>query len=190
MKALVTARDTTGNRVELVWRPFTAGWRFHGTRDHGLQGLQSVAIRSKHVEADERLWGEGLGAEVSDWVGDAVYLRTDERHHRIALHPSTGCGVLHVSLEVAGIDHVMRAANFLRDRQISIQRGPGREPTSGRVFISLASPTGRLVTLATEMEPMPVSWMPRHFPPSPLSYCQWGSESRVPELGLCPGEVS
>ncbi len=188
VKAMVTAHDATGNRVELVWRPFTAGWRFHGTRDHGLQGLQSVALRSRHIDADERLWIEGLGAEISDWIGDAVYLRTDDRHHRVALHPSTGLGVLHVALEVAGIDDVMRAANFLRDRQVSIQRGPGREPTSGRIFLSFASPTGRLVTLATEMEQIPASRVPRQLPASPSSHCQWGSESRVPELGSYPGE--
>jgi 2,3-dihydroxy-p-cumate/2,3-dihydroxybenzoate 3,4-dioxygenase len=112
-----------GLRIDLVLRPLHSGWRYFPTRDAGITGFHGVAIRSTDIKGDERLWTAVLSGRVSDWVGDAAYIRTDDRHHRISLHPSTTGGLLEVQFEIEGLDQLRQNAYWLRAAQVKLLHG-------------------------------------------------------------------
>ena len=99
-RAMASFRDRSGNTFELVVRPETSGWRYFPSRDAGITGLAAVALRSTSNGADEALWTTLFNGRVSDWVGDAAFIRFDDAHHRLALHPSNRGGVLAVEYAV------------------------------------------------------------------------------------------
>ena len=99
--------DHSGNPIDLVVRPLSRARRPFPGRDAGVTDFAGAALRSLDPARDARLWCEALGAAVADWVGDAVFLRLDDRHHRIALLPSERPGLLSLSYEVGGLDDVM-----------------------------------------------------------------------------------
>ena len=88
VKDMVWFADFSGNRIELVVRPLNSGWRYFPSRDAGVRGLADVIMRSVDIEKDLSIWSGVLGAQVSDWAGDAAYLRFDDAHHRIVLFPA------------------------------------------------------------------------------------------------------
>src|SRR5215831_13572746 len=88
VRALARFCDPGGNAIELVLRPQHSGWRYFPARDAGIRGLAG------DVPACEELWTKLFNARVSDWVGDATYLRLDQAHHRLAYHPSSAPGLL------------------------------------------------------------------------------------------------
>ena len=87
-KAVLATEAPNGVMVEIVWRPLTSGWRYHGPRDAGITDFGAVQLACTDVAANETFFVKGLGLTVSDWAGDAAYLALDEAHHRIALYPS------------------------------------------------------------------------------------------------------
>jgi 2,3-dihydroxy-p-cumate/2,3-dihydroxybenzoate 3,4-dioxygenase len=153
--------------------------------DSGITSFFGVAIATPEIADDLALWTEVLGARVSDYVGDAAYLSMDDRHHRIALHPSQRRGILEVQFEVEGLDQIMQSAHFLSDRQLRIAHGPGRRPTSGQLFLSFPAPEGPLFGFVAEGETLPFdpARTPRQFPKDPGSFCAWGTRSELPEFG-------
>jgi 2,3-dihydroxy-p-cumate/2,3-dihydroxybenzoate 3,4-dioxygenase len=183
VKAFLAFKDATGNTIEIVWRPLMTGWRFFPSRDTGITGLQNVALRSTNLAADERLWTKLFNGRVSDWVGDAAYIRLDPLHHRVALHPSNRAGVLSVTYAVEGIDQIMQSYYHLRDSQIRIVHGPGRNPVSNQIFLTFEGPEGVLFSFATEMHSVADNHLPRQFPHAPQSFCSWGTECALPEFG-------
>jgi 2,3-dihydroxy-p-cumate/2,3-dihydroxybenzoate 3,4-dioxygenase len=76
VKDMIAFADFSGNRIELVVRPLNSGWRYFPSRDAGIKGLAGVMLRSVDVEKDLSLWSGVLGAHVSDWAGEAAYLRS------------------------------------------------------------------------------------------------------------------
>jgi 2,3-dihydroxy-p-cumate/2,3-dihydroxybenzoate 3,4-dioxygenase len=183
VKAFLALKDATGNTIEIVWRPLMTGWRFFPSRDTGITGLQNVALRSTNLAADERLWTKLFNGRVSDWVGDASYIRLDPLHHRVALHPSNRAGLLSVTYAVEGIDQIMQSYYHLRDSQIRIVHGPGRNPVSNQIFLTFEGPEGVLFSFATEMHSVADNHLPRQFPHAPQSFCSWGTECALPEFG-------
>jgi 2,3-dihydroxy-p-cumate/2,3-dihydroxybenzoate 3,4-dioxygenase len=147
-------------------------------------GLGSIALRCRDVAANEAFWTEAVGLVVSDWAGDAVFLALDDAHHRIALYPSASDGLLKIDFEVETVNNVMQ--NFYRFQrlQLPIVHGPGRAPTSDRVFVVTRGPGEVLVSYSTEHiggEPRHVLG-PRQFPDRDASHCSWGSDALVPEF--------
>ncbi|MFD1880877.1 VOC family protein [Paracoccus pacificus] len=179
---VVTAPN--GVEVELVWRPLTSGWRYHGPRDAGITEFQAVQMACTDIAANERFWTEGIGAEVSDWAGDAVFLRIDDAHHRIALYPSDGDGLLGAVWAVESLNNVMQNWYHFQNRQVPVVHGPGRQPTSGAVFVTARGPSGILFSYAAETEqgPQIAARGPRQFPDTPQSHDVWGSQSDAPEF--------
>ena len=45
-KEVLAVAAPNGVMVEIVWRPLTSGWRYHGPRDAGIVELQAVSIAS------------------------------------------------------------------------------------------------------------------------------------------------
>jgi 2,3-dihydroxy-p-cumate/2,3-dihydroxybenzoate 3,4-dioxygenase len=183
VKSFLSFTDASGVTIDLVVRPLHSGWRYFPSRDAGITGLEAVALRSAAVAKSEALWTKVLGGKVSDWVGDAAFIRFDGAHHRLALHPSSSGGVLAVEFGVESIDQLMQSSYFLEDQQVRIAHGPGRRPTSGQMFVTFAGPDGVLFSYVTEGCPVGESThRPRQFPRRTQSFCAWGSRSDVPEF--------
>jgi 2,3-dihydroxy-p-cumate/2,3-dihydroxybenzoate 3,4-dioxygenase len=182
-RAMASFRDRSGNVFELVVRPQTSGWRYFPARDAGVTGLAAVALRTTSDGADEALWTELFNGRVSDWVGDAAFIRFDDAHHRLALHPSDRAGVLAVEYAVEGLNQVMQAMYFLQSAQVKIVHGPGRRPASGQIFLTFAGPDDMLFSYVAEGERITEgARRPRQFARRRESFCAWGSESTVPEF--------
>jgi len=184
IKSGIVTTAPNGILVEIVWRPLDTGWRYHGPRDAGIAGLLAVALACTDVAADEAFWTGSLGLTVSDWVGDAAFLRLDGAHHRIALYPSRRDGLLGISYAAEDLNAVMRNFYFLQERQLPIAHGPGRSPASDATFVTTRGPRDILFTYATGMaEGAAVTGRaPRQFRDEALSHCLWGSASSVPEF--------
>lgn len=184
VRAFIAFNDASGNRIELVVRPLHSGWRYFPSRDAGMKGLQAVALRSKAAAGDESLWTEVFDGEARDWVGDAAYIGFDAIHHRVALHPSRKTGVLAVEFAVEDVDLLMQNMYFLRSAQVKIVDGPGRRPTSGQLFLTFAGHDDVLFSFVTEGDSVTAGSgrRPRQFPRIRNSFCNWGSESEVPEF--------
>jgi 2,3-dihydroxy-p-cumate/2,3-dihydroxybenzoate 3,4-dioxygenase len=183
VKAFVAFSDFSGNEVEIVWRPLVSGWRFFPSRDTGIQGLLSVDVRSTHIAEDEPLWTQIFGAEVSDRVGDGCYLRIDDMHHRLSLHPSDKAGILSINFAVEGIDQIMQSSYFLHDSQSRIVHGPGRTPASGEIFLRFEAPGGQVFSFSTGMDRISDEHRTRQYRQAAGSHCLWGSQSLLPEFG-------
>jgi 2,3-dihydroxy-p-cumate/2,3-dihydroxybenzoate 3,4-dioxygenase len=180
VKQMVWFTDFSGNRIELVVRPLNSGWRYFPSRDAGIRGLADVIVRSLDVEKDLSIWCGILGAKVSDWAGDAAYLRFDDAHHRIVLFPAARPGILSVEYAVEDVDLLMRNYYVLQDLQVAVVHGPGRRPASQQLFLTFSGPTDVLFGFvaegaAAEAERRP----PRQFPAGPAGLCSWGSECRI-----------
>lgn len=186
VRALASVDDPAGNAIELVSRPLDSGWRYFPSRDSGVQGLAAVALCATDAPAAERFWTRLFNARVSDRVGDAAYLRLDDAHHRIAYHPSARRGVLAVEFAVENVDLLMQNSYFLQAAQIRASHGPGRRPASDQLFLTFPGPDGVLYSFVAEGSRIAdeARHRPRQFPRAPLSLCNWGSETSVPELDL------
>lgn len=170
-----------GYDIDLVVRPLQSGWRYHGPRDAGITGLEGVSLRGAPDGSDHAIWTGPLGGSVSDRVGDAAYIRFDDAHHRIAVHPSSAGGVLAIEFGVEDIDLLMRNSYFLRNAQVRIVGGPGRRPFSRQLFVTFAGPDGVLFSYVCEGDKGGAVRRPRQFPRARASFCAWGSETDVPE---------
>lgn len=181
VKALLVFTTPGGLDVELVVRPLHKGWRFFGTRDVGMLGLQAVALRTGKIVEDEALWTEVFGLRVNDWVGDAAYLGNDAAHHRIALHPAAHGGVLAVEFAVESCDQVMQQYHRLRESGPAIVHGPGRRPASAQVFLTFAGPDQVHYSLVAEGRSVDATDRPRQFAAGAESHCAWGSDCLIEE---------
>jgi 2,3-dihydroxy-p-cumate/2,3-dihydroxybenzoate 3,4-dioxygenase len=183
-RAMASFCDRSGNTFELVVRPETSGWRYFPARDAGVTGLAAVALRTTSNGADEALWTTLFNGRVSDWVGEAAFIRFDDAHHRLALHPSDRPGVLAIEYAVEGMNQIMQAMYFLQSAQVKIVHGPGRRPTSEQIFLTFAGPDDMLFSYVAEGTRIAdeAAHRPRQFARQRRSFCAWGSESSVPEF--------
>jgi 2,3-dihydroxy-p-cumate/2,3-dihydroxybenzoate 3,4-dioxygenase len=183
VKDMVWFADFSGNRIELVVRPLNSGWRYFPSRDAGIKGLSGVMLRSREVEKDLSIWSGILGARVSDWAGEAAYLRFDDAHHRIVLVPAARPGILAIEYAVENVDLLMRNHYVLRDLQVAVLHGPGRRPASEQLFLTFAGPSDVLFGFVAEgLVGEPPGRRPRQFPAGPAGLCSWGSECKIDEL--------
>jgi 2,3-dihydroxy-p-cumate/2,3-dihydroxybenzoate 3,4-dioxygenase len=183
-QALIT-QDGSGNVVDLVTRPAHSGRRYFPSRDAGITGLQGIGLRSTDIAKDLFFWTKLLDARISDRVGEITYLRIDDRHHRIALYPSSCKGIMEIALDVESFDCIMQSNYFLKERQLKILHGPGREAASDQVFIRFQGPEDCLFSYVFGMREPKAGERPRQFLLKPESLCAWGSEcTDIPELSL------
>jgi len=184
VKAAIKVKAPNGVQVEIVWRPLTSGWPFYGAVDAGIDGLQSVSLATTTIGEDEKFWTEGIGLKVSDWAGDAVFLQIDDAHHAIALYPSNNDKILGVTWAVKDKNNIMVNWYRFQKSQMPIIAGPGRQPASGAIFVTVAGPGDILYSYAAEMDSSPeiAARGPRQFPDKASSHCMWGSETSQPEF--------
>jgi Predicted ring-cleavage extradiol dioxygenase len=183
-KAVVAVAAPNGVTVEIVWRPLTSGWRYHGPRDAGITDFCAVQLACTDVAANEAFFVKGLGLRVSDWAGDTAYLALDEAHHRIALYPSSRDGILGAAFEVDLKESLMRNWYFLQKSQQPIVAGPDRQAASGAIYVTTRGPRGLLMSYMTGMEKgtQIEARGPRQFANTALSHGMWGSVTEQPEF--------
>lgn len=181
VREFISFRMSSGYEVELVVRPLQSGWRYHGMRDAGIVGLEGVALRGSQDLSDQTIWTDVLGGKVSDWVGDAAYIKYDCAHHRVAVHPSSDSGVLAIEFGVEGLDFIMQNAYHLRALQVPIVDGPGRRTTSNQLFLTFAGPDGVNFSFVCDGEDVVEPRRPRQFPRRRDSFCAWSSDTLIPE---------
>ena len=184
VKHFLSFADRSGNVFELVVRPLQSGWRYFPARDAGVLGLEDIALRSTANGADDELWTKVFNGRVSDWVGEAAYIRFDDAHHRLAFHPSTRGGPLAIEYALEDVDLLMQNSYFLRAMQVRIVDGPGRRPSSNQLFLTFAGPDGVLFSYVAEGAKIAdeEKHRPRQFAKNRRSFCAWGSDCEIPEL--------
>jgi len=176
--------DPSGNGIELVYGARDGETPYRASRDAGITGFSHIGLRTTDAVRDEAFWTRVCNARVSDRIGPAPLLRIDAVHHKLALFPSTYAGVQHVNHQVAGVDDVMRAYYFLRERGVRIVFGPGRHPTSSAIFLYFEGPDGMVYEYSTGVRMIEdeAGYVPRQFPFEPASFCMWGSRPDIPEF--------
>jgi 2,3-dihydroxy-p-cumate/2,3-dihydroxybenzoate 3,4-dioxygenase len=182
VKDMIWFADFSGNRIELVVRPLNSGWRYFPSRDAGIRGLAGVILRSVDIEKDLSIWSGILSAQISDWAGDATYLRFDDAHHRIVLFPATRPGILCVEYAVEDVNLLMRNYYVLQDLQVAVLHGPGRRPASEQLFLTFAGPSEVVFGFVSEGAVAGTEKRrPRQFPAGRAGRCSWGSECKIGE---------
>ena len=110
-------------------------WPHRGKAKYGLvarfRAWLTVAIALRAFAEDFAVVSAILASVIAYFgqilhrIGAAPLLRIDKVRHQIALFPSPPCAQ-HVNHQVAGIDDIMRAYYFLRERNVRIEFWPGR----------------------------------------------------------------
>lgn len=177
VKAFVTFRDPTGNRIELAVRPERSGKRYFATRDAGITGFSHVGLYTTDPVRDEAFWTQVCNAKVSDRIGDIPLMRVNEIHHTIALLTSDKAGVQHINHQVTTNDDILRSYYFLVERNVDIVFGPGRHPTSGARFLYFKGPDNMVFEYSVGVDAITDAegHQPRQFGFEPTSLCKWGS---------------
>lgn len=115
----------------------------------GGQGLGHAAIRSDVRGASERFYGDLLGLKLSDRITcragdldvDIAFMRTNARHHSVALAGPIAPRMHHMMLQVASLDDLGRAF----DRAVRAQVNAttlGRHPNDRMVSFYVRTPAG------------------------------------------------
>lgn len=184
VRSMITFKDPTGNKIELVNRPEASEWPWLPGRASGITGFSHIGLCSDDVVRDEAFWTRICSARVSDWIGDSPLLRIDEIHHKLALFATDHPGIQHINHQVESIDDVMRAFYFLKENQVRIVFGPGRHPTSGAIFLYFEGPDGLVYEYSTGVSEIhqEEGHVPRQFPAKPEGFCMWGSKPDIAEF--------
>ena len=59
-RGFVASTDPTGNKIEIVARPYHSGVRYFPGRDAGVTGFSHIGLFSTDVARDEAFWTEGV----------------------------------------------------------------------------------------------------------------------------------
>lgn len=178
----ITFKDPTGNKFDLVVRPFHSGRRYFPSRDAGITEFSHIGLRSSDAPRDEKFWTSLFNIQPNDWIGRVPLLSFDEVHHRMALFPSDRPGVQHVNFQVETVDDIMRSNYFLEERQIHIAFGPGRHATSGAQFLYFDGPDGVIYEYSCGVRMIKDTDRPRQFPFNDSSFCVWGAKPDIAEF--------
>src|SRR5665213_2730453 len=92
--AFIATQDPTGNKIEIVARPYYAGTRYFPGRDAGITEFSHIGLNTTNPQRDEKFWTTVFNARVSDWLGDTPLLRINTAHHSVVLFPTTRRGVI------------------------------------------------------------------------------------------------
>jgi len=179
-------KDPTGNKFEVVVRPYHSGVRTFPSRDAGITHFSHIGLRTANAPRDEVFWTRTLNARVSDWIGEAPLLRVNTIHHTLALFPSTYPGVQHINHQVEDFDDIMRSYYFLREQGVKIVFGPGRHPSSSAIFLYFEGPDGMVYEYSVGVKHIlpgdEATYRPRQFPFVNSSFCMWGAKPDIAEF--------
>lgn len=181
--AFIATQDPTGNKIEIVARPYYAGTRYFPGRDAGITEFSHIGLNTTNPQRDEKFWTTVFNARVSDWLGDTPLLRINTAHHSVVLFPTTRPGVQHINHQVEDIDDVMRSWYFLQDKGVEIVFGPGRHPLSGAMMVYFTGPDGMVFEYSVGVKHIlpeqEATYRPRQFPFERYALDMWGSVPKV-----------
>lgn len=179
-------KDPSGNKIEIVVKPFHSGVRYFPSRDAGITHFSHIGLRTSDAARDEAFWTQLMNARVSDWIGPAPLLRIHTIHHSLALFPSPYPGVQHINHQVEDMDDIMRSWYFLKEKGVKIVFGPGRHPSSSACFLYFEGPDKMVYEYSIGVKiitpEMEASYRPRQFPFTAESFCMWGSRPDIQEF--------
>ncbi|MFM9881593.1 MAG: VOC family protein [Burkholderiales bacterium] len=191
VRQFMTLEDPSGNRIEVVARPYHSGVRSHPARDAGITGFGHLGLRTTHAARDEAFWTRLCSARVSDWIGEGARLRIGTAHHSLALVPSHRPGIHHINHQVEDLDDIMRSWYFLREQGVKILFGPGRDPSSGACFLSFEGLDRMIYQYsagAKRIQPdEEARYRARQFPFEAQSFCMWGALPAIAEFDTRTG---
>jgi 2,3-dihydroxy-p-cumate/2,3-dihydroxybenzoate 3,4-dioxygenase len=178
-RAFIASSDPSGNKIEILARPHNSGVRFFPGRDVGITNFSHVALFSTDTRRDTEFWTRLVNARVSDWLGDATFLRIGTVHHSVVLMPSTRPGIQHINHQVEDIDDVMRSYYWLKQQGVKIVYGPGRHPISTAIMVYFEGPDGMVYEYSTGvkhiMPEQEAEYRPRQFSVEGYNGDMWGS---------------
>ena len=148
---MVWLDDPDGNRLELYVglpnadSPFQPDRPMGGFRT-GDQGLGHVVFVVNNLERARDFYCDALGFRVSDYVLEPnrrVFLRTNGRHHSVALAERAGSGIAHVMVEVNDFDDVGRSYDVaMREHGGEIYSTLGRHSNDHMTSFYVKCPAG------------------------------------------------
>jgi 2,3-dihydroxy-p-cumate/2,3-dihydroxybenzoate 3,4-dioxygenase len=179
----VATRDPSGNKIDIVARPFNSGVRYFPARDAGITHFSHIGLFSTDARRDEKFWTTICNARVSDWLGESPFLRIATAHHSVVLFPSTRTGVQHINHQVEDIDDVMRSYYFLKEKGVRIVYGPGRHPISTAMMVYFAGPDGLTYEYSVGVKHIQpeeeATYRPRQFSTDRFNGDMWGSRNEL-----------
>ncbi len=99
-----------------------------------IKALGYVGFESPNAKAWEHFGPEILGLGLAEPGNDGtVYLRMDDRHHRIAVHPGTADRLTYLGWELRGAADFGAAAEELRAKKLDVALGSPAECAERRV---------------------------------------------------------
>jgi 2,3-dihydroxy-p-cumate/2,3-dihydroxybenzoate 3,4-dioxygenase len=177
--AFIATQDPTGNKIEILARPFNSGVRYFPGRDAGITHFSHIGLNTTNPQRDEKFWTTVFNARVSDWLGDTPLFRIATAHHSVVLFPTTKPGVQHINHQVEDIDDVMRSWYFLKERGVNIVFGPGRHPLSGAMMVYFEGPDGMVFEYSVGVKHIlpeqEATYRPRQFGFERYALDMWGS---------------
>ena len=120
----------------------------------GVSQLGAVGIGARDLEAWESFATEVMGLEVSARGEDgSLFLRMDDRHHRIAVHPTGEDDVLYAAWDVADAEALDAITHRLREAGVAVREPGGVEAETRRVrrLVRFEDPSG--MTSELHLEP-------------------------------------
>jgi 2,3-dihydroxy-p-cumate/2,3-dihydroxybenzoate 3,4-dioxygenase len=189
VRSFIASTDPSGNKIEIVARPYHTGVRYFPARDAGITGFSHIGLYTKNAARDEEFWTGLMNARVSDWIGDAPLLRIATAHHSLALFPAQRTGIQHINHQVEDFDDVMRSWYFLKEKGVKILLGPGRHPLSTAVMLYFRGPDGAVYEYSCGVKHIrpedEATYRPRQFAFDQYAVCMWGS-TPDPEMSAFP----
>ena len=184
-KDMIVTVDPSGNKIEIVARPYHAGVRYFPGRDAGVTHFSHIGLYSSDARRDQAFWTRICNARVSDWIGDAPFLRIDTVHHSVVLFPTDHGGIEHINHQVDDIDDVMKSYYWLKQQGVPIIWGPGRHPISTAIMVYFVGPDGMIFEYSCGvkhiMPEQEAAYRPRQFAMERFNGCMWGSTRAMPE---------
>ena len=141
-RAYIASSDPSGNKLEILARPYNSGGKYFPGRQVGITNFSHVALFSTDTKRDTEFWTRLVNARVSDWLGEATFLRIGTVHHSVVLMPSSRPGIQHINHQVEDIDDVMQSYYWLKQQGVKIVYGPGRHPISTAMMVYFEGPDG------------------------------------------------
>ena len=97
--------------------------------------LAYVGATTKDLSAWKTFGTEVMGLEVGkDSNSKLLYLRADERHHRLSIHPGDNEDISYVGWELSSSTAIQAAAALLEKEGIKVQQGTPEEAADRRVL--------------------------------------------------------
>ena len=113
-RGFIASSDPSGNKLEILARPYNSGGKSFPGRQVGITNFSHVALFSTDTKRDTEFWTRLVNARVSDWLGEATFLRIGTviiyRADAVVRPP----GIQHINHQVEDIDDVMQSYYWLK----------------------------------------------------------------------------